>query len=140
MATYAYWCVLLGVFVTAFYSFRLVFMTFHGEERFHADHARPMATSRTRVPWVVTLPLILLAIPSLLIGWITVEPMLFGDYFGDAISVLPAHDVLGHVERGIPRRRARSCCTRSPARRCTSRRSACSRRGTCTSSDPSCRP
>ncbi|HXS92262.1 MAG TPA: NADH-quinone oxidoreductase subunit L [Steroidobacteraceae bacterium] len=94
MAPYAYWSVLLGVFVTAFYSFRLVFMTFHGEERFHADeHHKPHES-----PWVVTLPLILLAIPSLIIGWITVENVLFGGYFGNAIAVLPAHDVLGHVK------------------------------------------
>jgi NADH-quinone oxidoreductase subunit L len=94
MATYAYWSVLLGVFVTAFYSFRLVFMTFHGEERFHADeHHKPHES-----PWVVTLPLILLAIPSLIIGWITVEPVLFGNYFGNAIQVLPEHDVLGQVK------------------------------------------
>jgi NADH-quinone oxidoreductase subunit L len=94
MAPYAYWAVLLGVFVTAFYSFRLVFMTFHGEERFHADeHHKPHES-----PWVVTVPLILLAIPSLIIGWITVEHVLFGGYFGNAIQVLPAHDVLGHVK------------------------------------------
>jgi len=94
MAPYAYWSVLLGVFVTAFYSFRLVFMTFHGEERFHADeHHKPHES-----PWVVTLPLILLAIPSLIIGWITVESVLFGGYFGNAITVLPVHDVLGHVK------------------------------------------
>lgn len=94
MAPYAYWCVLLGVFVTAFYSFRLVFMTFHGEERFHADdHHKPHES-----PWVVTVPLILLAIPSLVIGWLTVSSVVFGDYFGPAISVLPAHDVLGHMK------------------------------------------
>src|SRR5688572_11069365 len=94
MAGYAYLSVLLGVFVTAFYSFRLVFMTFHGEERFHVDeHHKPHES-----PWVVTAPLILLAIPSLIIGWITVEPVLFGNYFGNAITVLPAHDVLGHVK------------------------------------------
>jgi NADH-quinone oxidoreductase subunit L len=94
MAPYAYWCVLLGVFVTAFYSFRLVFMTFHGEERFHADdHHKPHES-----PWVVTVPLILLAIPSLIIGWLTVSSVVFGDYFGPAISVLPAHDVLGHMK------------------------------------------
>jgi NADH-quinone oxidoreductase subunit L len=94
MATYAYWCVLLGVFVTAFYTFRLVFMTFHGEERFHADeHHKPHES-----PWVVTVPLILLAIPSLVIGWLTIEPVLFGGYFGNAIFVLPEHDVLGHIK------------------------------------------
>jgi NADH-quinone oxidoreductase subunit L len=94
MATYAYWCVLLGVFVTAFYSFRLVFMTFHGGERFHADeHHKPHES-----PWVVTVPLILLAIPSLVIGWLTIGPVLFGGYFGNAIFVLPEHDVLGHMK------------------------------------------
>jgi NADH-quinone oxidoreductase subunit L len=94
MATYAYWCVLLGVFVTALYSFRLVFMTFHGEERFHADeHHKPHES-----PWVVTVPLILLAIPSLVIGWLTIGPVLFGGYFGNAIFVLPQHDVLGHMK------------------------------------------
>ncbi|HEV8332608.1 MAG TPA: NADH-quinone oxidoreductase subunit L [Steroidobacteraceae bacterium] len=94
MATYAYWCVLLGVFVTALYTFRLVFMTFHGEERFHADeHHKPHES-----PWVVTVPLILLAIPSLVIGWLTIEPVLFGGYFGNAIFVLPEHDVLGHIK------------------------------------------
>src|SRR5687767_3705561 len=107
MATYAYWAVLLGVFVTAFYSFRLVFMTFHGPERFgagdhghdehgHDHHGHDHQPHES--PWVVTLPLILLAIPSLVIGWITVEPVLFGNYFGNAIAVLPAHDVLGHVK------------------------------------------
>lgn len=106
MATYAYWCVLLGVFVTAFYSFRLVFMTFHGEERFghdddhghdshahdHAHHGKPHESP------IMIAPLVALAIPSLVIGWLTVEPLLFGNYFGGAISVLPAHDVLGHVK------------------------------------------
>jgi NADH-quinone oxidoreductase subunit L len=108
MATYAYWSVLLGVFVTAFYSFRLVFMTFHGPERFgaghhghgdhHGDDHHGHDHQPHESPWVVTLPLILLAIPSLIIGWITVEPVLFGNYFGNAITVLPAHDVLGRVK------------------------------------------
>jgi NADH-quinone oxidoreductase subunit L len=108
MATYAYWSVLLGVFVTAFYSFRLVFMTFHGPERFgaghhghgdhHGDDHHGHDHQPHESPWVVTLPLILLAIPSLIIGWITVEPLLFGNYFGNAITVLPAHDVLGRVK------------------------------------------
>jgi NADH-quinone oxidoreductase subunit L len=119
-ATYAYWCVFLGVFVTAFYSFRLVFMTFHGPERFSATNHHHAADEGTHVatdadaghepdphadnhspphesPWVVTLPLVLLAIPSLFIGWITIGPMLFGDYFGGAIFVSEARDVLGHI-------------------------------------------
>jgi NADH-quinone oxidoreductase subunit L len=125
-ATYAYWCVLLGVFVTALYSFRLIFMTFHGPERF-ATAAHHGADESTHVqtdadaghepdvsvhdshghedhhgaphesPWVVTLPLILLAIPSLLIGWFTVQPVLFGDYFGGAIFVDQVRNTLEHV-------------------------------------------
>jgi NADH-quinone oxidoreductase subunit L len=92
-ATYAYYCVVIGVFVTAFYSFRLVFMTFHGEPRM--DHHTQEHLHES--PWVVTLPLILLAIPSVIIGWFTIEPLLFGGYFGEAIRVAPEHDVLGHL-------------------------------------------
>ena len=94
-ATYAYWCLLIGVFVTAFYSFRLVFMTFHGEERMDHHTREHLHES----PWVVTLPLILLAIPSVVIGWPGIGPLLFGDYFQGAIVVAPEHDVLGHLER-----------------------------------------
>jgi NADH-quinone oxidoreductase subunit L len=93
-ATYAYWCLLIGVFVTAFYSFRLVFMTFHGEERMDHHTREHLHES----PWVVTLPLVLLAIPSVLIGWFSIEPLLFGGYFGDSIRVAAEHDVLGHIE------------------------------------------
>ncbi|MBM4233909.1 MAG: NADH-quinone oxidoreductase subunit L, partial [Gammaproteobacteria bacterium] len=99
-ATYAYWCVLLGVFVTAFYTFRMVFMTFHGAPRWHAEHAHDRhdhghgGGTPHESPWVVTLPLVLLAIPSLAIGYLTVQPVLFGGYFGDAIQVLEANDVL----------------------------------------------
>ncbi len=90
---YAYWCVLLGVFVTAFYTFRLVFMTFHGKERMD-EHTREHLHES---PWVVTLPLVLLAIPSVVIGWLTIGPLLFEGWFGNAIRVLPQHDVLGHL-------------------------------------------
>jgi NADH-quinone oxidoreductase subunit L len=93
-ATYAYWCVLLGVFVTALYSFRLVFMTFHGEERM--DHHTKEHLHES--PWVVTLPLVLLAIPSVVAGWPAIGPLLFGDFFQGAIQVAPAHDVLGHLK------------------------------------------
>ena len=125
-AVYAYWCVFAGVFVTAFYSFRLVFMTFHGPERFaHATEGHHSAHESTHVetqkqaghepdahghgdhghhggpphesPWVVTVPLILLAIPSLFIGWFTIGPVLFGGYFGDAIYVSEVHNVLGEL-------------------------------------------
>jgi NADH-quinone oxidoreductase subunit L len=141
-ATYAYLCVVAGVFITAFYSFRLVFMTFHGPERFrdvahdthsahdsthvrsdkdaghepdahgaHGDHGHAVAHASHddhshghhgpvephESPWVVTLPLILLAVPSLFIGVLTIGPMLFGEYFEGSLFVAPEHDVLGHV-------------------------------------------
>ena len=85
----AYLSVLLGVFVTALYSFRMFFLVFHGETRMD----RKTASHVHETPWVVTGPLILLAIPSLVIGWITVEPILFGGYFGDAIVVRQGIDV-----------------------------------------------
>ena len=90
---YAYFCVLSGVFITALYTFRMFFMTFHGKERM--DHHTQEHLHES--PWVVTLPLILLAIPSAVIGWFTVKPMLYGDFFGGAIHVLPANDVLGRI-------------------------------------------
>jgi len=83
--------VLAGVFITAFYSFRMYFMVFHGKERMDKhtkDHLH-------ETPWVVTVPLIALAIPSVIIGWMTIEPMLFGSYFDSAISVKESHNVLG---------------------------------------------
>jgi NADH-quinone oxidoreductase subunit L len=92
-AGFAYWMVLLGVFVTAFYSFRLIFMVFHGEPRM--DHHTKEHLHES--PWVVTLPLILLAIPSVLIGGLTAGSMLFGDVFNGVIHVDPAHDVLGEM-------------------------------------------
>jgi NADH-quinone oxidoreductase subunit L len=82
-----------GVFVNALYTIRLVFMVFHGNERIYDDARHHLHES----PWVVTMPLVLLAIPSLLIGWPTIGPVLFGDYFGNAIFVLPAHDVLAEI-------------------------------------------
>ncbi len=91
--TYAYYCVLSGVFITALYTFRMFFMTFHGEPRM--DHHTQEHLHES--PWVVTLPLVLLAIPSALIGWFTVEPMLFGGYFQGAIQVHAANDVLRRV-------------------------------------------
>jgi NADH-quinone oxidoreductase subunit L len=108
-ATYAYWCVLCGVFVTALYTFRMLFMTFHGPERFRDTHAHDHAQEHAGAehgghalephesPWVVTLPLIALAIPSVLIGALTVGPVLFGSYFGSSIFVLPANNVVARV-------------------------------------------
>ena len=99
---FAYFCVLSCVFVTAFYTFRLMFMTFHGKERFgvHDDHAghghgddHGHGHAPHESPAVVTGPLIVLAIPSICIGW-WIGSILFGGYFGDAIVVSEAHDVL----------------------------------------------
>ena len=92
-AGFAYICVLLGVFITAFYSFRMFFLVFHGEERFD-DHTREHLHES---PKVVTVPLILLAIPSVILGGLTIGPMLFGGFFGDAIVVDPKHDVLAEI-------------------------------------------
>jgi NADH-quinone oxidoreductase subunit L len=107
-ATYAYWCVMGGVFVTALYTFRMIFMTFHGPERFrqadaahtashdaHGDHHGPVEPHES--PLVVTGPLIALAIPSVVIGAFTAGPILFGGYFGDSIRVLEKNDVLAEL-------------------------------------------
>lgn len=105
---YAYLAVLLGAFVTAFYSFRLLYLTFHGEERFHDahddaddhahdDHGHHHGGTPHESPWVVTVPLILLAIPSIFIGALTVEPALFGGFFKDVIFVKPEHDVIATI-------------------------------------------
>jgi NADH-quinone oxidoreductase subunit L len=103
-ASIAYWAVLLGVVVTSFYSFRLLYLTFHGKPRFtvdvgagdhppdgilqHAPHESPL---------VVTVPLVLLAIPSIVIGYLTIGPVLFGGWLGDSIAVLPQNDVVAAV-------------------------------------------
>src|SRR5688500_15950774 len=124
---FAYFCIAATVFVTALYTFRLIFMTFHGPERFreppvadtrgehgHGEHAATEHDESRHAahehahgdhghaphesPAVVTLPLIALAIPSIAAGWV-IGPLLFGGYFGNAIVVAPAHDVLGHMAR-----------------------------------------
>ena len=114
-AAYAYFCVMAGAFVTATYTFRQMYLTFHGKERFtvvhdhghghHVEHMDDhghheqgiMHETPKESPWVVTLPLVLLAIPSLLVGFFTVKPMLFGGWFGSAIRVNEANDVLGEM-------------------------------------------
>ena len=138
-ATYAYWCVLGGVFITALYTFRMIFMTFHGPERFRhshgshehahgkdahaaaAAHADPHKNDAHghddhghgddhahgddhghghephESPLVVTLPLIALAIPSVVIGGLTISSVLFGNYFGDAIQVLEQNNVVAEI-------------------------------------------
>jgi NADH-quinone oxidoreductase subunit L len=90
---FAYMSVLLGVFVTALYTFRMFFLVFHGEERMDAETKSHLHET----PWVVTVPLVLLAIPSAVIGWYTVGPVLFEGYFGDAIFVDHSRDVLAHM-------------------------------------------
>ena len=92
-AGFAYFAVLSGVFITALYSFRMYFLVFHGKERMD-EHTR---SHLHESPKVVTVPLILLAIPSVVIGGIYVDSMVFGDFFANAITVLPEHDVLGKV-------------------------------------------
>ena len=89
----AYLSVLLGVFVTALYTFRLFFLVFHGEERMDKEAKSHLHET----PWVVTGPLILLAIPAAIIGWFTIGPVLFHGFFGDAIVVLESHDVLARI-------------------------------------------
>ena len=103
-AHFAYYAVVAGVFITAFYSFRMFFLVFHGQERFHHkpfppedDHAHAddahhgddhgHAHTPHESPWVVTAPLLLLAVPSVVIGFLTISPMLFGEFFKDAIFI-----------------------------------------------------
>jgi NADH-quinone oxidoreductase subunit L len=111
---FAYFAVVAGVFVTAFYTFRMIFMTFHGAPRFDttavAHDAGHDAAHETEAhddhhggtpkesPWVVTVPLILLAIPSVAAGWMFIQPMLFGDFFGNSIFVLEKHAVLAELK------------------------------------------
>jgi len=96
-AGFAWLAVTLCVFVTAFYTFRLVFYAFHGKERFEShdhehDHAHDDHHHHApyESPWVVTLPLVLLAIPSICAGWV-IGTVLYGDYFGSSIYVAPSH-------------------------------------------------
>ncbi len=93
-ATYAYVLLVAGVFVTALYSFRMYFLVFHGQGP-RDEHAKAHLHES---PWVVTVPLILLAIPSVFIGYFTVGPMVFGDFFDEAITVAAIHDTLGHID------------------------------------------
>ncbi|MCK9258845.1 MAG: NADH-quinone oxidoreductase subunit L [Azoarcus sp.] len=116
-AGYALFCVMLGVFVTAFYSFRMYFLVFHGKERFGqkhghhdhdgdhedeepaSDHHHGLAPGQKphESPLVVTLPLILLAIPSVVIGFFTIEPMLFGEWFKGVIFFGENHVGLSEI-------------------------------------------
>jgi len=115
-ASFAYFAVVAGVFVTAFYSFRMYFLVFHGDERFHhkpfppeddhgahddhGDHGH--AHEPHESPWVVWLPLALLAVPSVVIGYLTIQPMLYGDFFKDAIVVDAArHPAMKELAAGF---------------------------------------
>ena len=94
---YAAFAVTIGVFITGLYTFRMLFMTFHGEERFrhveaHGEHgAEHHAIEPKESPWVVTVPLVLLAIPSIYSGWAYVDRVLFGNFFGNSIVIAPVH-------------------------------------------------
>ena len=91
---FAYFAVTLSVFITALYSFRLLFMTFHGEPRMDGQVREHLRES----PWVVWVPLVALAVPSVYSGWAYIEPMLFGGHFGNTMVALPEHDVLGYLK------------------------------------------
>jgi len=113
-AGFAYFCVLVTVFITALYTFRLVFMTFHGPERFreagehgHGEHAAADHAGDEHAhgahnhephesPFVVTFPLVVLAIPSVAAGWV-IGPVLFGGYFGDSIVVASEHGAMAEL-------------------------------------------
>jgi len=119
-AGFANFAVLAGVFVTAFYSFRMYFLVFHGPERYdqnpdahhghddhhgHNDHGDGHGQDKPHEsPWVVTVPLVLLAIPSVVIGFMTIQPMLYGDFFKDVIFIdavkHPAMKQLGEMFHG----------------------------------------
>jgi NADH-quinone oxidoreductase subunit L len=103
-STVAYWAVLLGVLVTSFYSFRLLYLTFHGEPRYTVDVGAGdhppdgvLQHEPKESPLVVTVPLVLLAIPSVVIGYLTIEPVLFGGWLSDSIRILPQNDVVAAV-------------------------------------------
>ena len=110
-AGFANFAVLAGVFVTAFYSFRMYFLVFHGKERYdqnpdahHDDHHGHHDSHHAphESPWVVTVPLVLLAIPSVVIGFMTIQPMLFGEFFKDSIWVDAAkHPVMVELAEGF---------------------------------------
>ncbi|HMN22011.1 MAG TPA: NADH-quinone oxidoreductase subunit L [Ottowia sp.] len=107
---FAHFAVLAGVFVTALYSFRLYFLVFHGPERYdqdphaheHDDHGHGHGGKPREQPWVVTLPLVLLAIPSVLIGYFTLMPMLFSDFFGQSIVTdLARHPAMAELREMV---------------------------------------
>jgi NADH-quinone oxidoreductase subunit L len=101
---FAYFAVVAGVLITSIYSFRLLYLTFHGKERFKVVHdagehppSGQLAHAPKESPLVVTIPLILLAIPSIFIGWMTIEPVLFGGWLEDSIFVLDKNNVMAEL-------------------------------------------
>ncbi len=90
---FAHFAVLAGVFVTALYAFRMLFIVFHGKPRLSAEQMHHAKES----PWVITLPLVVLAIPSLIFGVIFAVPMLYGEFYDDSITVLAGHETLARV-------------------------------------------
>ncbi len=116
---FAQFSVLAGVFITAFYSFRMYFLVFHGKENFgqhghhnhadqgdaHDEHHHGLAAGQKphESPWVVTLPLVLLAIPSVIIGYLTIGPMLHGDFFKNVIFVADHHEAMRELTEEFER-------------------------------------
>ena len=107
---FAYFAVIAGVFITSFYSFRLYFLVFWGKERYdqnpdahhHDDHHHHGDGKPHESPWVVWVPLVLLAVPSVFIGFFTLMPLLFGSYFSDAIFVDGArHGAMAELAQAI---------------------------------------
>ncbi len=92
-AGFAHFAVMAAVFVTALYSFRMLFLAFYGEPRMDEHTRKHLKES----PAVVVIPLVLLAIPSVIAGWVGVRPLLFGTFFGSSIRVLPQHNVLANM-------------------------------------------
>lgn len=94
---YAYAAVLVGVFITALYSFRMFFLVFHGEGP-RDEHAKAHLHESPKVVWM---PLVALAVPSVCIGYLTMDSMLFGEWFEGSLFVLPQHDTLAEVGKGL---------------------------------------
>ncbi len=106
---FAYFAVVAGVFVTAFYSFRMYFLVFHGPERFrehlghgHGHDGHGHGGEPHESPFVVTFPLVMLAIPSALIGYIAIEPLMLGDYFQNAIHIAGSHPAVEELGKEFP--------------------------------------